>query len=166
MNDITFKIHDSRFICRTAGINLYKNNILLITENHINCWYLPGGRVSLFESSYEALTREINEELKIQPEIKRLLYTAEEMFKHNEFKQKVHCITFYYLITFQENPTMYKKQSWETTINENVDEKKSTLHFKWFNIKDLKKINLVPKFLINNINNIPKTPKHIVDNVL
>ena len=61
-SDVSYKTENEMFNYRVGGVVLHDSKILLTTEDHLDFWYLPGGRVRLFESSEKALQREITEE--------------------------------------------------------------------------------------------------------
>ena len=54
-SDISYKIGSGRFQYRVGGVLIHDNKVLLGTDERIDFWALPGGRVSMFESSVQAL---------------------------------------------------------------------------------------------------------------
>ncbi len=166
--DLSFKINNASFMHRTAGITLRENKVLLVTEEHLDAWYTPGGRVSLFEFSKDAIIREIIEELGTKPIVKNLLWVSEHMFHSKEYKLDTHGLVFYYLIEFPKDSEIYNKSSWSVDVEEFEDGKHSiSKHiFQWFKIDELHTVNLVPKFLPEYLQNLTENTRHIVLNEL
>lgn len=68
------------------GLIRNEKEILVLEENTDNFTYyhLPGGGIEFLESSYDALAREIKEELKIDIISCKSLYTIDNIFKVND----------------------------------------------------------------------------------
>lgn len=162
--DVSCNFGNDKFSYRVAGIVLDGARVLLVSEDHIDCWYIPGGRVSLFESSKDALIREIHEEMRVKPTIKKLLWTSEEMFFHEEFGKNMHLLAFYYLIDFPRDSMIYKQDSFE--FQELDNGKILNLNFKWFKLNEIDDLNIKPKNLINKLKNVPENQEHILINEL
>ena len=82
-----------------AGALIVKNNKILICQrsldnDHPLKWEFPGGKVKTQEEPYQALKREINEELKIS--IGHPIYLCDYMFEYKDLDKKVKL--FFYLI--------------------------------------------------------------------
>ena len=71
--DISFKTECGRFNYRIAGVVIHEGKVLLMTEDRIDFWYLPGGRAHMFESSVQALQREIQKKLGEAPAMDRFI---------------------------------------------------------------------------------------------
>jgi len=63
MTDISFETGSAKFNYRVAAIIERDQHYLLATVPSVDYWFLPGGRVQMGESSEQALTREVQEEL-------------------------------------------------------------------------------------------------------
>ena len=154
---ISFTKENQRFNFRVAGIAIANNRVLLHRLDKDNFWTFPGGRVELGETSQEALIRELKEELNADVEIVRLLWLVEDFFEYNF--QQYHEIAFYYLIEFPA-------QSHYLTKNESFSgvEDDNHLEFRWFlnDFKVLQELPLLPAFLQQSLNNLPKSVKHII----
>ncbi len=98
--DISFNTDEGRFNYRVGGVVINNDKVLLLTEDRFDFWYLPGGRAYLFETSKEALKREIHEELGEEPVIERILWTTECLYNFDAWNIQHHDLTFYYLIIF------------------------------------------------------------------
>ena len=150
---------DERIDARTGGIILKNNKILLCTEKYIDFWYIPGGGISKFETSEQALKREIEEELGISPSIERLLWFTENIFYFDYCKSNIHQLNFFYLINLAIDET---RESF--IINEKIqgEGKIKELHFKWFDIDNLQDIDLRPAFLKKALRSIPEHVQHVI----
>ena len=158
--DISFKAEKGSFNYRVGGVALQGDKVLLVTEDRFDFWYLPGGRVSMFETSEQALHREIIEELGETPTIERLLWTTECLYYFDAWNTHHHDLSFYYLIRFADKAPIYFLSSGvgkEEFSNETTD-----LHFRWFDINDLEKIDLRPAFLQRALKAIPIQPQHVI----
>lgn len=161
--DISYKIGNGKFNYRVAGVLIHDNKVLLDTEEGFDFWNLPGGRVKMFESTTQALQREIFEELGTKPTIERLLWVTENLFNMSSWGN-IHELCFYYLISFPKASEIYQKQTF--VIQEVVEGKARMLSFKWVDIAALKTLNIKPEFLKNGIQALPSYPEHIVINEL
>ena len=161
---LSFKMDAGRFNYRTAGIILHNNKVLLTTVAGLDFWSVPGGRVEHFESSTEALKREIKEELNLPCDIKRLLWFTENMFYLDVWGCNVHELAFYYLISLPESAAIYNMDS--TSCMEQNGAQPVMHDVKWAAVEELHKINLIPKFLQQGLLELPETPQHIVFNEL
>ncbi len=63
MEDITFRMANGKFNLRVAGVFIKDSRVLVMSDNDLPYFYLPGGRVKLHETSEAAIRREISEEL-------------------------------------------------------------------------------------------------------
>jgi 8-oxo-dGTP diphosphatase len=82
-----------------VGALIVKNNKILICQrsldnDHPLKWEFPGGKVKKQEEPYQALKREINEELKIS--IGHPIYLCDYMFEYQDLNKKVKLL--FYLI--------------------------------------------------------------------
>jgi ADP-ribose pyrophosphatase YjhB (NUDIX family) len=77
---ITFDQGKARFNHRVAGIVLNGDRVLIHRAEIDDFWSLPGGRVSILESTADALEREMQEELDVEVDIKRLVWVVENFF--------------------------------------------------------------------------------------
>ena len=69
-----------RFNFRVAGVAYAGGRVLLQRVSDIDFWFLPGGRVEMLETAEDALRREIREELRVEADVGRLLWVAENFF--------------------------------------------------------------------------------------
>lgn len=67
--DIAFSDLAGSFKYRTAGVIRDGDRLLVCAVEHIDGWFLPGGKVKFGESSGVALIRELREELELEVRI-------------------------------------------------------------------------------------------------
>ncbi len=70
-------------------------------EPSMGKWSLPGGRIELGETTYEAAKREILEECSIEIEIDRLLDVADSVIRDEEGRISYHFILIYLLAQYR-----------------------------------------------------------------
>lgn len=143
MNDLSIIIDNVKFNYR-VGLLVKKNDDVLVECNpNYDFVVLPGGRVKTLESSEDALIREINEEMKIDLTNYKLNFICvdENFFELDNVKY--HELYFVYRIEINENNTDFKENmiNYDSKIN----------YYKWVNINDLKKVNLLPTSLISSM---------------
>src|SRR5918998_511860 len=86
---------------RVAGVCIHDGHVLLHREEKDDFWVMPGGRPRLFESSRDALAREMDEEIATRVEILRLLWVTENFFTYGGVP--FHEIAFYFLMSLPED---------------------------------------------------------------
>lgn len=144
--DARFIVDNNRLKLRVSGIIIHDNKILLETyEDGVYCF--PGGTINLNESSEDAIKRELLEEVDKEFVIDKLVSINEE-FYINFKNYKTHCINFYYKMKFK-NPSDI--DSIDLDRLEDDHGYMIQHHYKWIDLKDLKKINLVPKKIRDEI---------------
>lgn len=141
--DITIKIDNYRFGCRTVGIilNEQKNKILIQKQTE-KLYMIPGGRIEILENSYDAIVREMKEEfdLVVTPSLKYICESISSI--HDRY---YHEIVFYYTIILK-NELLNDKNDY--VLNEEFTNKEGN-NFLWVDINELDKYNIVPKIIIN-----------------
>ncbi len=152
--DISFKGGNDNFKLRVTGIIMNGDSVLLDKHSVDNKYRLPGGRVSINESSEDAIKRELEEEIGVIFDIDSFVGITEEFYINYE-GIKTHCINLYYKAKFS-NPEEINKIEFDRLED---DHGTSVQHgFKWVKLSDLESINLVPKeikkCIINNESNI------------
>jgi ADP-ribose pyrophosphatase YjhB (NUDIX family) len=94
MPDIHFPLGDHKFNLRVGAIIRRGEAVLLLNLPGQAWCYTPGGRIATGESSREALTRELQEELGQPCPIGRQLLVGENFFTFRD--QPIHEVCFYY----------------------------------------------------------------------
>lgn len=144
---ICFETENGRFNLRSAAVVILDDHVLIHRAREDDFWALPGGRVELFETSSDAVVREIREELGIACKVERRLWHVESFF---EFEAKrFHELANYFLITFAN----------QTIINSEIDfkgiEETDELIFRWVPLTRLGHYNLKPEFLVEKLIELP-----------
>lgn len=153
-SDICFKLDDGVVNIRVGALIVKDDKILLSTNDRDDYYYTVGGRVKLNETSYEAIIREVYEELGIKMEVDRLAIVNENFFvgtvgiKENNV---VHEICFYYYMKVNEDFHIDYDNREENSLNE---------RYEWISINDNKKV--CPYFIMEEIKNPSNEIKHIV----
>ncbi|MCB2342901.1 NUDIX hydrolase [Clostridium estertheticum] len=154
--DITFyNNNETVFNYRTCGVITDDKRILLHRVIDNDFWVLVGGRVQMLESSECAIKREIKEELGVDIEINRLLWTVENFFKFGD--KDYHELSTIYLVNLP-------KESWIINQQGSFDGiEGKRLIYKWFNFDELNLLNIKPSFLIEKLIYLPKHINHIIN---
>jgi len=154
---LTFDVEDKRFVCRTAGIIMHKDKVLLQKDERYDYfWYLPGGRVEFLETAEQALKRELIEEYDLKITKSRLAWIVENFFELDG--RHFHEVGFYYLVNIEDNDELLNYQGEFKSIEEGY------VH-KWISIQELDQYNIVPKFINNELETISENTgiKHIIN---
>jgi 8-oxo-dGTP pyrophosphatase MutT (NUDIX family) len=157
--DITYKTDNNRFNYRVAGVIIQNNKLLIMTNDGLPYYYLPGGRVQFFEKSIDAIKRELYEELVIYFEVNNLLWIHENFFTESVSKEVFHEICFFYKIEL----TNTIKFPIEDDFTKSEGTQKN--YFKWANIYDLEQYKLVPNFIKSELSKQELKFKHIIEEV-
>jgi len=137
--NLTIKNDFGLFGCRVAAIiyNYEKDAILLQKQEKNEKYMLPGGRISQNESSYDAIRREMQEELALDEEL-NLRYISENFIQFS--KGKYHEIGFYYVVILDE-------RKYEIFSNDKIcslDKNENPSEFVWVKIIDLANYSIMP----------------------
>ena len=155
--DIKIKNNDIKFKVRVSGIIII-NNKLLVDKYNETKYCLPGGYVELGETTEEGLKREIKEEVNIDINIDSFMGIMENFFynRNNDYTQSM---DFYYKIS-PKNINDINLNDYEYIENDKGFIIKH--EFKWIDIEDLDKFNLVPNSLINIIKDNKNEIFHLI----
>lgn len=148
--DLTIKTNHGYFNCRVAGVIKY-NNKILFQKGEI--YYLPGRRVKFSESCEETITRELKEELGIVSADIKPIWINEVFFEENGIPFRE--IGFYYYVDVKESNVMNFYDDFSTVEDGRIN------HFCWIDIDDVKKADVYPLFIKDEINNIGDNLKMI-----
>ncbi|MBR4177818.1 MAG: NUDIX domain-containing protein [Bacilli bacterium] len=139
MKDLSVMIDNVKFNYR-AGLLIEKRGKVLVEVNpEIDFVTLPGGRVKTLESSFEALKREIYEEMgfKIKKEEVSMRAIIENFFEFDD--KKYHELYFLYRLKVESGDKRFKDEM------KNQDSKAS--YYKWVKKDKLGEANLLPVVL-------------------
>lgn len=152
--DLAFINQENKLNIRCAALIMHKNKLLVINDNHAQYDYLIGGRIHWFETSQQAIEREIEEELDEQVIVERLVFTYESFFFEPTLKQNYHELGYVYLVSLNED-SQYLKQK-ETVRGNDC--------FKWVSLDE----PAMPQFILEYIKEmgIPSQVVHLESNEL
>lgn len=155
--DISFATPEGRFTCRVAGLVVHQGRLLVMKDHRTTYHYLPGGRISLMETSGEAILREFQEELSARVSIQRLLWVNENFFHEDFFGEDFHEIGFYYLLKMEDSSILARGERF--SIQERADLR---LEFHWQPVAALSGIVLKPAFLKDRVSCLTLTTEHFI----
>lgn len=118
---------------RVSAVIVRDRKILLCKFDNLNFWMLPGGAVEEGESLGQALSRELSEELNIQPLSAEFMGVFENIRSCNKTTSSEICIC-------------YKTEM--PSLDENFIGAEPGLLFRYWDISQINKINLQPSCLI------------------
>ncbi len=153
---ITLDTGSIRFTYRVAGIAMYEQHVLLPHGSNEPCYFPPGGRAEVLETTSATLRREMHEELDIDIPIERLLRVNENFFIQRN--KAFHEVSFYLLMTLPDDPRLYVKDQLIIGKEENGQ----PLLFAWVPLARLREITLYPTFLRTALHALPNAIEHIV----
>lgn len=138
---IKVKTDNYNFKFRVSGLIINENKILMVDMDKSGFLCLPGGYVELGETTEEAIIREIKEETLVDFSILKYLGVVENYFI-NKYSKKIHEISAYYLLQFNNN---ISKEDFSLIENDNgyiINH-----DFKWIEIDEIEKYDIRPNFL-------------------
>ncbi|KXH70190.1 MAG: hypothetical protein AM326_01210 [Candidatus Thorarchaeota archaeon SMTZ-45] len=154
----------------SAGVMQNGNRILLSRVEEDDIWVLPEGGVKLYETTEEALEREILEEMGFEIEVERLLWIVENIFDVEESDMtpefppgKYHDIHFTFLIKPKEKDGDWLKEEFYGMEDDFIPDTRLKLVFRWFAPDELDDINLVPVCMKQILKKIPDHPTVVVN---
>lgn len=144
------------FQMRIAGLAFRDGHVLVHRAVHESFWTFPGGRAEMGETSEETLAREMVEELGVTAKIGPLLWVVENFFHYEE--KDWHELGFYYRMELPESFPFHPTDIVHRVIDTHE------LEFKWApaTTASLKKLDIPPYFIAEEIENLPSSPRHVV----
>lgn len=139
---------------RVVGVCVHEGYVLLHREEKDDFWVMPGGRPRLFESSRDALVREMEEEISTRVDVGRLLWVMENIFTYGG--ERLHEIALYFAMSLPAD-SPYHDVGADFTGREG----EITLHFRWFPIAEIERVRLLPTFLRSALGALPDAPVHV-----
>jgi ADP-ribose pyrophosphatase YjhB (NUDIX family) len=152
---ITFKPGDIRFTYRVGGILIQREHVLCQSAGEEGFWFLPGGRAEVGESARASLLREMQEELGVAVQVRRLLYVVENFF--SDTSGAWHELGLYFLLSAPAGS--FLTRSLESFTHQ--DEVGNALRFDWLPIAQLEAFPLYPPLFQTALRNLPEHPVHI-----
>lgn len=135
--EVKFKTKDFNYYNRAVGIIRQGDKLLIMCVDDEPYYHLPGGHIEIGESSLDAVTREIKEELDYRVKSAKLFCVQENFYIQNELSH--HGVEYYYLIDIEEEV--------ETIDREVVEDDRGTeknLSIRWVSSDELRKMDLRP----------------------
>ena len=145
-SDIVFTNDNIKFNFR-VGLIIQNNGRFLLQKSIKDVfWGLIGGRVQLGENTKSAAVREAKEELEIniKEDDLEINFISENFFYYNA--QRYHEILYVYRYNVDEQDEISKKDNFQCCDN-------ATINVKWFNLAEIKDLDLRPSFVKNSIEN-------------
>ncbi len=138
MKDVSILIEDYKFNFRVCALIENKGRYLL--EKNINTDFLnmPGGRVHSGENTYDAIVRELDEELGLKDIKPKLIKISEQFFEFNN--NKYHELNFVYYVKLDKDNELCRNNNITNKDNENET-------MLWIKKKELKKYKILPEFI-------------------
>ena len=141
---------------RVVGVCIHDEHVLLHREEKDDFWVMPGGRPHLFESSRDALMREMDEEIATRVEVLRLLWVTENFFTYAG--DPIHEIAFYFLMALPDD-SPFREVGTDFTGKEGD----VALRFHWFRVDEIEGVRLLPAFLRTALSSaLPDSPVHVI----
>lgn len=154
--DLTFKTPEGNFNHRTVGLFIHDGKVLTMQDEKLSYAYLPGGRISLNESSKDAILREMREELETEVTIERLLWIVESFFTESKTGKRFHEAAFYYLLKPSDD-LLQRGESFELW-----EEGKHHFVFRWVSFEELKTLDFQPALLKERFADLPEQIEHVI----
>lgn len=139
--DIRIKSDEGRFKFRTCGVIVKNNKILLDRSRVFDGFVFPGGHVSMGENTFDAVVREVQEEIGVRVKINKLICVHENVFKEDDGKI-FHEIAYYFLLdlldTIPENDFEFFEIDGEKEFNHK---------YTWIEFDKMIERNVRPSFI-------------------
>lgn len=129
--DIAWADADGSFKYRAAAVIHDGDRLLVSTVEHIDGWFLPGGKVHFGEASAAALVRELREELQLEVSVSGAPLLITEGI-HAEGGTLYQEVCFYYVV------------SWPDAIPPESVTDQGAHRFRWIRRADLASVRLLP----------------------
>ena len=152
--DWLFATDEYIFDLRMVAVLIKDDKILVQRDRNGSEYALPGGHIKIGETLENGLIREIMEEMGVQIECRRLLWSEECFWEWNG--KQVHNISFYYLIKLCDD--------FEIPDNGEFVSQKDNCNvvIGWMPIDQLQNITIYPEFLKKEIYHLNEPIKHFV----
>lgn len=138
-SDIRIKNDEYNFHFRVAAVIVQEDKFLIQQIEGYDYYILPGGHVSLGESSLEALQREVKEEVGCDIDINQSKFFCFHENFYDKNGRTEHWIENYFMV---KPKVLLPTENWD--IEENDKGEIKLLHFKWVSIEELEKLDLKP----------------------
>lgn len=148
--DWLFRFEEGSCNFRCAGVIIRDGKVLLQRDG--DEYALIGGHVQMGETGEEAVVREFQEELGVQIQCQRMLWTEECFW---EWKGKLtHTLSFYYLADFCEGSSFAEDGQFHPQRDD------SSVEIGWVPISELNTLTVYPAFFKQRIMDLK--PGHFI----
>ena len=144
------------YICdlRVAAVLVKDNKILVQRDKDGSEYALPGGHVKIGETLEAGLIRETMEEMGVQIECKKLLWSEECFWEWNG--RQAHNISFYYWIELCDGLEI-------PDTGEFVSQKDNcNVVIGWMPIEQIQNVTIYPEFIKKEIYRLDEPMKHFI----
>ncbi len=154
------------FVHRVAAVIVDAERVLLHRAAGDDFWSLPGGRAELMEPSADGVRREMREELGIDIQVERLLWVAENFFRHQD--RNYHEVGLYFLASLSADAPQLGSRGPFAGQEANLSDGPAQLTFQWFprTPAALEEIHLLPAFLRAELVHLPTETKLLLNQVI
>ena len=149
--DITFQTPEGRFNYRVAAVIAHRERLLVMRDDAVSHYSLPGGRVALYETAEQALARELREELGIDARIVRPLWLNQSFFVEDKTLERFHELCLYYLIDAARTDLPDRGDSFVF-----LEDGRREHWFSWMPFAQLREACFYPLFLKERIWRLPE----------
>ncbi|GGE23788.1 NUDIX hydrolase [Streptococcus himalayensis] len=149
--DFRSRSQNQIFGVRATALIMRGNRLFLSYRKETETYYTIGGAIEVGESTEEAVSREVKEELGIDVTVKQLAFIVENEFTVLDNRKPLHFhnIEFHYIVEFSgEMPSHMIEEKWAYPCY-------------WIDVDNLVNVNVVPSFLKNHLPNWSGTMEHI-----
>lgn len=148
---MTFNTSHGKFNFRVGAVIINDNRLLITKKKHQPYYYLPGGRVKLYETAEQAIRRELNEEIGECYNVDRPLWFAQSFFSESVHDEKFHEICLYYLVNVTPESDLL-----EGIIFNKIENNQEYI-YQWCPLSEISDYPIFPKIIISRICKLPKT---------
>lgn len=148
--DLTFHTGEGCLNCRVAALFVHEGRLLIMRDEGITHWYLPGGRMALHETAEMAILREVEEELGVRGRIIRPLWLNQGFFTLDGTGERYHELCIYFLLEDTSGAL------WERGLSFTREENGGLHNFAWMPFAQLEEMFFYPVFLKKAIFRLPE----------
>lgn len=144
VTDINVDIEGVNFLCRSCAVVVNNGRVLFQKRKNDKFWALPGGKIEVLETTKQAITRELNEELGVKDiTVGNVMSVTENFFEVKG--KKVHQYIFTHKVEFNDS-----KYDNIEGIFDGIEEGKDVI-FMWIKLEDLKSTPIKPDYVVDQI---------------
>ena len=156
MTDIRLMIDDVKFSCRSVGVIIKNNKLLLQKRLGDEFFALPGGAIGITEKSSDVILREIEEETgEKRAKAMKPLWFVEYMFTFNNVRN--HQYILGYLVDIPNNSKLLKNDNFMGI------EPGKNVYYEWIPMDKLKETPIKPDYLYDKLLNIKDEYEYVYE---